>query len=110
MEVPLNYAKKPVDRWLGLSGIATGIAFYLLPKTSLVVLCSLALILGLLIHPIWNFWWVEKAIWRRLGALSLFVAFLALLGYFSWPPSQPHEISKQPKAAFRETEARTISQ
>lgn len=77
---------KPIDRWLGLGGIAAGIAFYLLPKTPLVVVSSLILLFALLIHPIWNFWWIESKVWRKLLATLLFVLALILLGQISWPP------------------------
>ncbi len=37
-------------------------------------------------HPVWNFWWVEEKIWRRLAALLLTSGLLICLGYRSWPP------------------------
>jgi hypothetical protein len=82
LQLPRN---KPIDRWLGLAGIAMGIALYLLPKTPNVVLFSLALIFALLIHPIWNFWWIEAKLSRKLGASALLVMVLLGLGQLSWP-------------------------
>lgn len=74
-----------MDRWLALGSIAVGVALYLLPKTPAVVVISLALIFGLLFHPLWNFWWIDQHIWRRaLGTIGL-IAVLILLGKASWP-------------------------
>jgi len=62
-----------------------GVAFYLLPKTPPVVVSSLVLIFVLLIHPIWNFWWVEARLWRKFAATLLFILALICLGRSSWP-------------------------
>lgn len=77
---------KPVDRWLGLGGVVVGVILYLLPeKTPItVVLCS-SLIFVLLVHPTWNFWWIEDAIWRRLAALGTLITLLVCLSLFVWP-------------------------
>ena len=90
MPVPESESKpserKPVDRWLALGSAAVGIAFWLLPKTPLVIILALLLIFALLVHPIWNFWWIEEKLRRRLTACFLFAACLVGLGYISWPP------------------------
>jgi hypothetical protein len=78
-------ATKPLDKWLTLVGIAVGLVFYLLPKTPLVVTCCLLLIFLLLIHPIWNLWWIEDALWRRCIACLLLISGLVALGCASWP-------------------------
>ena len=76
---------KPIDRWLALGGIAVAIALYLLPKTPLVILCSVTAIFLLLFHPLWNFPWIEQYICRRLIALSGLLTICLLLAYAAWP-------------------------
>jgi hypothetical protein len=93
----LDSKRKPVDRWLGLGSIAVGVVFFLLPKTPLVIVLSLVLIFALLIHPVWNFWWIEGKLWRRLGVCCLFVACLFLLGRASWPPSNVSDMTNKDK-------------
>jgi len=79
---------KPIDRWLGLCATALGIVMYWIPKTPGFLIGSLVLIFILLIHPIWNFWWIEKKL-RRRGCALLFVSLcLCVLGYFLWPVQQ----------------------
>jgi len=70
-------------------GLAVGIALYLLPKTPGVILICLVLIFLLLALPIWNFWWIEKALWRRALALLALLGFLAFVGRVSWPKPEP---------------------
>jgi hypothetical protein len=93
--------KKPVDRWLGLFGVVAGILFWLLPKTPPLVIFSLVFIFALLIHPIWNFWWIERELWRRIAAISFFVGCLVLLGYASWPPPNVKESAVNQDAKFK---------
>jgi len=76
---------KPIDRWLGLGSIAMGLLFYLLPKTPFVIACSLAAIFLLLLHPAWNFWWIEKSLFRRLVLLTVLAVCLVGVGYYVWP-------------------------
>ena len=76
---------KPIDRWLGLAGAASGGVFFLITKTPLTVIATLVLIFGLLIHPIWNFWWIEDAPWRRYLSITLFCFSLILIGWYVWP-------------------------
>jgi predicted secreted protein len=89
--------KKPVDRWLGLVGIAVGIIFGFLPKTPLVVVFWLVVTFALLVHPIWNFWWVERAAYRRVAALIVLTVILTGIGWTTWPPAA-QEAVKQPAA------------
>jgi hypothetical protein len=77
---------KPIDRWLTYGAIAMGIVLYLAPKSPFVIISCLFLIFILLVHPAWNFWWLERALWRKLLALSVLVACLAGLAVVSWPP------------------------
>jgi hypothetical protein len=77
--------KKPVDRWLGLCGVVLGIAMIWIPKTPLWLIGSLVLMFLLLLHPLWNFWWIEKKSWRQWIALLIMVFSLAAFGYCVWP-------------------------
>ena len=45
----------------------------------------LLLVLGLLFHPVWNFWWIEKLVARRLAALVALAVVLAYRGVSIWP-------------------------
>ena len=59
----MQEAHKPIDRWLGLMSAAIGVILFLIPKTpSIIVVVCLVLIFLLLIHPVWNLWWVEKCL------------------------------------------------
>jgi hypothetical protein len=77
--------RKPIDRWLALLSVAIGIAYSLLPKTPSVVVVSLGLIFLLLLHPIWNFWWIEESIGKRTCAVIALAIFCSLLGFVGWP-------------------------
>jgi len=80
---------KPIDRWLGIGGIAVGIAFFLLPKTPLVVaLCGL-IMFGLVLHPIVNFWWVEKTRTRQAAAIFGWALTCFVIGWSAWPTTAP---------------------
>ena len=90
--------KKPIDRWLALGSLTVAITLYLIPKTRSVVIILLICIFILSIHPIWNFWWIEKSFKRRTWALILLVILLCILGFISWPEQanvkQPPSIEK----------------
>jgi uncharacterized protein YoxC len=96
MDNPIK-SEKPIDRWLGIGGIAVAIVLFLIPKTPPVVVSSLVLMFGLLIHPICHFWWIEDKPWRRWAATALLVVALWYLGKAAWPlessASQPHFIN-----------------
>lgn len=80
-----NTPDKPIDRWLGLAGTMVGVVLFLLPKTPLVVVVCVALVFLLLIHPIWNFWWIEQSSGRRLIACLLWAFGCGTVGYVAWP-------------------------
>jgi hypothetical protein len=82
---PIPPQAKPLDRWLGMIAIAVGILYWFIPeKTFPRVVASLFVIFALLVHPIWNFWWIEKKWWRRVGTLLLVAVGLSAFGYFTW--------------------------
>ena len=87
----MQEAHKPIDRWLGLLSAAIGVILFLIPKTPSIVVLCLVLIFLLLIHPVWNLWWVEKRLIRRLSALLILLILLGWLGRKSWPTHQPAE-------------------
>ena len=63
-----------------------GIAYYLLPnKTPAVIIGSLVLIFLLLLQPLWNFWWIEKNLTRRIVSSIILIGLLGYLGALSWP-------------------------
>jgi len=77
---------KPIDTWLFLFGTAAGIIMWLIPpQTSLTIIIALLVIGGLLFHPVWNFWWIERTLLRRCGALLFLLIALCGLGYIAWP-------------------------
>jgi hypothetical protein len=80
-------SRKPIDRWLGLGGTAVGIALAFLPKSRTVVGIGIALIFLLLLHPLWNFWWIEKTRTRRISSVVLFAVACSLSGYELCPVS-----------------------
>jgi len=79
-------ADKPIDRWLAYAAIAVGVILYLAPKSPAVVIGCVILIFGLLAYPIWNFWIIEDALWRRLLALLLLASCSVGLAAYAWPP------------------------
>lgn len=74
-------ASKPVDRWLTIAGVVVGVLIFLLPKTPVFVASLLAACYGLLIHPVWNFWWVERSRTRRVVALVAMAILMIVAGY-----------------------------
>lgn len=85
-------SRKPIDRWLALGGVAVGIAFYLLPKTPPIIIASSVAIFALLLHLVWNFWWVERSRIRQILSSALLLAGCALLAYICWP--HPESLAK----------------
>jgi hypothetical protein len=74
--------KKPVALWYFLAGLAATILFFLLsspPNTLLALDLWLTCIFGLLIPIVWNFWWIERSLWRQILALALTAAVLFVL-------------------------------
>lgn|GEM_PF-2845955 len=77
--------QKPIDSWLQLGGIAIGILLFLFAKTPLsVALCALAIFV-ILIHPVWNFWWISNYRPRQILFLFLLAVGCCLIGYKAWP-------------------------
>jgi hypothetical protein len=80
--------KKPIDRWLGLGATAVAIGLYLIPnKTPGVIIACLAAMFILLIHPVWNFWWIDKSRVRQSVACMGLIGALIMLGIIVWPSS-----------------------
>ena len=78
--------KKPIELWLFLWGIVVGLIVYLAPqKTPSVILVCLVIMFLLLAIPLWNFWWIEKAWWRRLFAYATLASILFFYGQLVWP-------------------------
>lgn len=68
---------KPIETWIALWAVVVALILFLAPKTPPIVGgCAFALF-ALTIHPVWNFWWIEGALWRRLAALAVVWAGLA---------------------------------
>jgi hypothetical protein len=90
--------KKPIDLWLVIGSLVVGIILYVLTRTPVAIIALLTLAFVLLIHPAWNFWWIEKALWRRILALCVIALALAGIGYSSWPISSQQIVEiKQPE-------------
>jgi hypothetical protein len=87
----MGMATKSIDRLLAVLGIAVGTIFAVLNKTPAVVVMAMVSVFALLIHPLWNFWWIEERPWRRFGATALLILGLLYIGQVSWPlvPGQP---------------------
>lgn len=75
---------KPLDRWLWCVGVAAAILMWIFPpKTPFRVSVGLAAVFLCLLHPVWNFWYVEDYLPRRLlSVLSLAVA-LTIVGFLA---------------------------
>ncbi len=93
---------KPIDRWLGLLATAVGIFLYLLPKTETVIIVCLALMWMFLAHPVINFWWIEKRLWRRIAATLVLTGALIVLGIHIKPEATTTEQRAKPQPASDE--------
>ncbi|HEY3102549.1 MAG TPA: hypothetical protein VGJ69_03105 [Pyrinomonadaceae bacterium] len=76
---------KPIDLWLAIGGVVVAIILYLVPKTPYVVVGLLAVCFLLVIHPVWNFWWIADYNGRRIIAFMLVAGILAVIGRAAWP-------------------------
>lgn len=76
-----------------------GIAYFLFPKTPFVIVISLIFMFILVIHPLWNCWWIEKSRIRQFIASLFFVVVLIILARSVWPIDVPHE-QLQPKGVL----------
>lgn len=83
-----DMGKKPIDIWLAIGGVVVTILLYLFVKTPAVVIILSVLIFALLIHPVWNFWWVEKSRWRQILFSVLLAALSCLIAYGAWPVNE----------------------
>lgn len=79
---------KPIDQWLALAGIAVGIILFLVPKTPAIVVVCCATIFVLLVHPLWNFWWIEESAIRRYVAIGVLTIGLGSLAFWTWPTDE----------------------
>ena len=79
--------KKPIDRWLALTGIAIGVAVFLLPKNEYTVVLGCILFFAVLAHPVWHFWWVERGIFRRGCAIAVLLVASIYMGKLAIEPS-----------------------
>jgi hypothetical protein len=84
---------KPIDRWLGILGTVMGIILFLSPKNPVVIVGCLVAIFALLIHPLWNFWWIEKKLKRRIITFTSLIILLIGYGYYVWPSSEVEKTS-----------------
>lgn len=87
--------EKPIDRWLALAGVAVGLILFLVPRSSVSVSVCAAMLFALLLHPIWNMWWIEAALSRRLFALGLWSLCCAFVGFVAWPSAQSVDLRVQ---------------
>ena len=82
MESSGQLKPKPIDRWLGLvGGIVLPVLLYLFPKTPTVVTILLVLIFVALLHPIWNFWWIEDERPRQITSVVILAVVLLVVGF-----------------------------
>lgn len=91
--------KKPIDRWLGGFGIAVSAVLYLIKKTPFWTVALLIVIFSCLMHPVWNFWWVEKSPFRQVTAVLALAVGCTFIGYKGWPSSvfkRPSDPKYQP--------------
>lgn len=82
---PTPGKKKPIDRWLSIASLAAAILLFLLPKSPPIIVSLLVAMFLLLLHPLWNFWWIEKALWRRLIALMILITVSVRVAVVTWP-------------------------
>jgi hypothetical protein len=79
---------KPIDRWLGIGIAIVSVILYLLPKTIPVVIGCVVLMFVMGLHPLWNFWWIEERLWRRITALVMFSSMLLIIGIKAVAPEK----------------------
>jgi hypothetical protein len=70
--------------------IAVGVPAMPTPRSPWLIVAFLGAIFFLSVHPLWNFWWVEKRRWRQIAACSIMLALLIGFGRLLWPlPVKP---------------------
>lgn len=85
--------RKPVDLWLALGSAALGALLFILPRASWSVLVCLTLTFAVLVHPVWNFWWIENSLIRRCFAIVTLACVCISVGYISWPEGQQKKLT-----------------
>jgi hypothetical protein len=83
--------EKPIDRWLGLASAAAGIILFLVPKTPLIAVVLSFVVFALMVHPLLNFYWIEKTKTRKLIAILFWTVSCIVIGRVAWttiPPPQ----------------------
>ena len=78
---------KPIDAWLTLLTAAMAPLTFLFAKSPVAVLACVIVMFALLVHPVWNFWWIEDRKWRRVIALGAVAVGLGFVAYAAWPES-----------------------
>lgn len=80
---------KPVDRWLGILGVVASLILPIIPRTELSVATIGVVIFALLLHPLWNFWWIEGHLARRVAAVVLLIVADVGMCWTAWPRTVP---------------------
>src|SRR6266404_832053 len=84
---------KPIDLWLAIGGVVVGIILFLLAKFPLTIATLLGVCFFLLLHPAWNFWWIEVRRWRQVTVVALLAGAIAIFGVCVWPSEQPISVA-----------------
>ena len=92
--------RKPISIWLAVIGLAPTVGLWLFPRTR----TSVAVVLGLLflcfLHPIWNFWFIEDYLPRRITLVLVWAVALTILG-FHVPMDTPSNYVLLPPISMR---------
>jgi hypothetical protein len=97
----VSHKKKPIDRWLGFGAAAMSIAlFFLSPQNPIIIIVLLIVMAAFLVHPIWNFWWIDRSLFRRMVCLLAMATLLFRFGYYVWP--KPYSQMRLAAFGFKE--------
>lgn len=78
-----------------------GIALYLLPsKSPIIVVLLLLLSLAMLIHIAWNFWWIENSRSRQIVAVIVLSVAVIAFGYYVWPSNPVGAVVASPEPSL----------
>jgi hypothetical protein len=77
----VDKSKKPIDLWLWIAAAVLALVLDLVPKNLASVACVIGLIFLLVLHPVWNFWWIEDYLPRRITAIMLIAGGLVFSGF-----------------------------
>ena len=85
--------KKPIELWLAVLGLGSGILFYLLPKTPPIIIVSLFLMFLSFGFVVWNA--LKKFYWHKRACICILLIALVMVGFYVWPTVtiEPSEIS-----------------